>query len=75
MRSFLLPLIDIIYDGLLYKSSIIQIDEFDKKERKFLNFQQQNHNSQEKPLRIQGCKQVAFVAFFSEYLIAPPGWR
>ena len=31
-------LIDIIYDGLSYKASIIQIDEFDKKERKFLNF-------------------------------------
>jgi 3-dehydroquinate synthase len=31
-------LIDLIYDGLSYKSAIIQIDEFDKKERKFLNF-------------------------------------
>jgi 3-dehydroquinate synthase len=31
-------LIDLIYDGLSYKASIIQIDEFDKKERKFLNF-------------------------------------
>lgn len=28
----------IIYDSLKYKSSIIAIDEFDKKERKFLNF-------------------------------------
>ena len=33
-----IDLISIIYDGLLYKSSIIQIDEFDKNERKFLNF-------------------------------------
>jgi len=31
-------IIDLIYDGLSYKSSIIQIDEFDKNERKFLNF-------------------------------------
>jgi 3-dehydroquinate synthase len=31
-------LIDLIYDGLSYKASIIQIDEFDKNERKFLNF-------------------------------------
>lgn len=29
---------DLILDGLSYKSSIIEIDEFDKKERKFLNF-------------------------------------
>jgi 3-dehydroquinate synthase len=28
----------LIYESLLYKSNIIQIDEFDKKERKFLNF-------------------------------------
>lgn len=33
-----IDLIDLIYDGLSYKASIIQIDEFDKKERKFLNF-------------------------------------
>jgi 3-dehydroquinate synthase len=33
-----IDLIDMIYDGLSYKASIIQIDEFDKKERKFLNF-------------------------------------
>lgn len=29
---------DLIYDSLKYKSQIIEIDEFDKKERKFLNF-------------------------------------
>jgi len=28
----------LVYESLLYKSDIIQIDEFDKKERKFLNF-------------------------------------
>jgi len=33
-----IDLISMIYDGLSYKASIIQIDEFDKKERKFLNF-------------------------------------
>lgn len=29
---------DLILDGLSYKASIIEIDEFDKKERKFLNY-------------------------------------
>lgn len=29
---------DLIYDSLKYKVSIIELDEFDKKERKFLNF-------------------------------------
>lgn len=29
---------DTIYDALLYKKTILDIDEFDKKERKFLNF-------------------------------------
>jgi len=29
---------ELIYTSLLYKSRIIEIDEFDKKERKFLNF-------------------------------------
>lgn len=29
---------ELIYDSLNYKSRIIEIDEFDKKERKFLNF-------------------------------------
>jgi len=29
---------DAIYDGLKFKSSILQIDEFDKNERKYLNF-------------------------------------
>lgn len=29
---------DLIYDSLTYKSLIIEIDEFDKKDRKFLNF-------------------------------------
>jgi len=29
---------DLIFDSLLYKASIIEIDEFDKKERKFLNY-------------------------------------
>jgi 3-dehydroquinate synthase len=29
---------DLIYDSLTYKSVIIEIDEFDKKDRKFLNF-------------------------------------
>lgn len=29
---------ELIYDSLIYKSSILEIDEFDKKERKFLNF-------------------------------------
>ena len=33
-----IDLIDLIYDGLSYKAAIIEIDEFDKKERKFLNF-------------------------------------
>jgi 3-dehydroquinate synthase len=28
----------LIYESLLYKANIIEIDEFDKKERKFLNF-------------------------------------
>lgn len=29
---------ELIYDSLLYKTSIIEIDEFDQNERKFLNF-------------------------------------
>lgn len=29
---------DTIYDGLVFKKTILDIDEFDKKERKFLNF-------------------------------------
>jgi 3-dehydroquinate synthase len=29
---------DLIYDSLKYKANIIEIDEFDKRERKFLNF-------------------------------------
>lgn len=32
------PIDDLIYDSLKYKVDIIEVDEFDKKERKFLNF-------------------------------------
>lgn len=32
------PVENAIYDGLKYKSSILKLDEFDKKERKYLNF-------------------------------------
>lgn len=36
--DLLLPLEDMIYDGLKYKIDILSRDEFDKGERKFLNF-------------------------------------